>query len=85
MSELSLARQRLLKAYQSLSITTVQYCRYIGIEEQLAKGGSTTYMLSKALKVTCKELRRDLRDMEKCEAVIAESNGSNSVYWSVVK
>ncbi|MNF85889.1 hypothetical protein D3C84_683060 [compost metagenome] len=78
------AEIRIHKLYRQMSVTTIEQAKYLRIAGQLAKAhASSTWYLSRALGEPCKDLRRDLRKMEGHGLVVAESNGSNNIYWSL--
>jgi len=75
---------RIAKDWQTLSITSGDQARYLKIVRYLAGSHATsTYMVSRHLREACSVVRRDLRKMEKRGYVIADSNGSNNIYWSL--
>lgn len=75
---------QIAKDWQSMSITSSDQARYLKIVRYLAGSHSTsTYMVSLHLREACGVVRRDLRKMEKLGYVVADSNGSNNIYWSL--
>lgn len=75
---------RIEKDWQNMSITSGDRPRYLKIVRYLAGSHATsTYMVARHLREDCNIVRRDLRKMEKRGYVIADSNGSNNIYWSL--
>lgn len=75
---------RIAKDWQTMSITSGDQARYLKIARYLAGSYATsTYMVARHLREACGIVRRDLRKMEKRGYVIADSNGSNNIYWSL--
>ncbi|CRM73239.1 MULTISPECIES: hypothetical protein [Pseudomonas] len=84
MSLLSENEIRIKKDWQMAAITTVDEARYIKIARYLGElPATTTYMVSLHLRESCDLVRRDLRRMEKHGYVVADSNGSNNICWSL--
>lgn len=75
---------RILKDWRQMAITSAEHHKYLKIAKYLSGSHKTsTWMVSKTLQEPCRDARKQLRKMERMGYVVAESNGSNSVYWSL--
>lgn len=78
------AEIRIEKIYRQANMTTADRNRYLDICVELAQSyRHSTWALSRAMGEECKDLRRDLRRMERHGLVVADSNGFNNIYWSL--
>jgi DNA-binding IclR family transcriptional regulator len=84
MSAMEINEARIWGDYRQMAITTGELDRYRAIARNLASSHATsTYSLAKALDAPCADTRRELRRMERRGYVVADSNGSNNIYWSL--
>jgi Mn-dependent DtxR family transcriptional regulator len=75
---------RIARHWQQMAITTADQARFLTIARYLGEmPATTTYMVSVMLRDNCQTARNDLRRMEKMGYVVADSNGSNSIRWSL--
>jgi len=76
---------RMCKDWRQMAITTEEHARYLKIARYLEGCHATsTWMVSRHLGDSCKNVRKDLRRMEVLGYVIADSKGSNNIYWSLM-
>lgn len=81
---LEIAESRIKKLHRDLIITTAERGQYALLARKIAKRYSiTTCSLAKQVDATCAELRRVLRRMEQKGLVMAHSNGSNKITWTL--
>lgn len=84
MSALEENEIRIAKDWQMMTVTTNEQAQYLKIARYLGgSAGTSTYMVSRHLREACSIVRRDLRKMERLGYVMADSNGSNNIYWSL--
>ena len=84
MSVLNENEIRIAKDWQAMSITTVEQAQYMKIARYLGDSpATTTYMVGLHMREACSVVRRDLRKMERLGYAVADSNGSNNIYWSL--
>lgn len=84
MSALEINEARIWGDYRHMAITTSELDRYREITRHLANSHATsTYSLAKTLGLPCADTRKELRRMERKGYVVADSNGSNNIYWSL--
>lgn len=76
---------RIRKDYRTLSITTIEQSIFMVVARYLADHPACTYRIALHMKTDCHHIRPKLRRMEKMGYVIAESNGSNNIVWSLTK
>lgn len=76
--------KRIVEDWRQLSITSADRVRFNKIVNYLGDVPATsTYMVARHLRESCDVVRRDLKRMEKRGYVVADSNGSNNIYWSL--
>lgn len=82
MSLLSENEYRIGKDWQIAAITSADKFQFLKIARYLGESPATsTYMVSLHLRESCDLVRRDLKRMEKLGYVVADSNGSNNIWW----
>lgn len=75
---------RIGKDWQTMTVTTTEQAQYLKIARYLGDSpATTTYMVGLHMREACAVVRRDLRKMEKLGYVVADSNGSNNICWSL--
>ena len=75
---------RIAKDWQTMTVTTTEQAQYLKIARYLGDSpATTTYMVGLHMREACPVVRRDLRRMEKLGYVVADSNGSNNICWSL--
>lgn len=85
MSDLEDVKVRIKEDWQQLSITSLDYHRFIQIANYLGHWpATTTHMVSVTLRCACAEARKHLRKMERMGYVAADTNGSNSIRWKIL-
>lgn len=77
----TLAEARLLGLYRQMAVTGLDYDEFAALLQLLRAGGATTHYLARRKGRPCASIRRALRRMERLKLVLAESNGSNSIFW----
>ncbi|MBJ2206160.1 hypothetical protein JFT33_06125 [Pseudomonas carnis] len=84
MSVLTENEIRIAKDWQAMTVTTNEQAQYLKIARYLGDSpATTTYMVGLHIREACSVVRRDLRKMEKLGYVVADSNGSNNICWSL--
>lgn len=84
MSTLTDNEIRITKDWQTMAVTTAEQAQYLKIARYLGDSpATTTYMVGLHMREDCSIIRRDLRRMEKLGYVVADSNGSNNICWSL--
>lgn len=84
MSALTDNEIRITKDWQTMAVTTAEQAQYLKIARYLGDSpATTTYMVGLHMREDCSIIRRDLRRMEKLGYVVADSNGSNNICWSL--
>lgn len=84
MSVLTENEIRIAKDWQTMAIDSGEQAQFLKIARYLGElPATTTYMVSLHMRESCSIIRGDLRRMEKLGYVVADSNGSNNICWSL--
>lgn len=75
---------RIAKDWQMMAIDSGEQAQFLKIARYFGESrATTTYMVSLHMRESCSITRGDLRRMEKLGYVVADSNGSNNICWSL--
>ncbi len=76
---------RIRKDHRTMAITGLEQSLFMVVARYLDDRAACTYRIAKHMKTDCHHIRPKLRRMEKMGYVVAESNGSNNIVWSLTK